>query len=72
MPQAYAEVFCPWGNGLSVKLGHFYSIFGYETVTAPDNFFYSHSYVFQYGEPNTVHRLAGERPSSANSPFRPA
>ena len=31
MPQVYAEVFCPWGNGLSMKLGHFYSILGYET-----------------------------------------
>jgi hypothetical protein len=53
MPQAYAEFFCPWGNGLSVKLGHFYSILGYETAPAPANFFYSHSYVYQYGEPKT-------------------
>jgi hypothetical protein len=26
---------------------------GYESVMAPDNFFYSHSYTFQYGEPRT-------------------
>lgn len=59
MPQAYMELYAPWGNGLSMKLGHFYSMFGYETVTAPDNFFYSHSYVFQYGEPFTYTGLLG-------------
>jgi hypothetical protein len=53
MPQCYMEAYCPWGNGTTVKLGHFYTLFGYEDVTAPDNFFYSHSYVFQYGEPHT-------------------
>ena len=59
MPQLYAEVYCPWGNGLSMKLGHFYSILGYESVTAPDNFFYSHSYLFQYAEPHTYTGLLG-------------
>jgi hypothetical protein len=50
MPQIYAEL----GYGdLSVKLGHFYTIIGYEVVTAPDNFFYSHAYTMQYGEPFT-------------------
>ena len=42
-----------------MKLGHFYSILGYESVTAPDNFFYSHSYLFQYGEPFTFTGLLG-------------
>lgn len=60
MPQCYAEVFAPWGNGLSVKLGHFYSILGYESVMAPDNFFYSHSYLRQYAEPFTYTGLLGE------------
>jgi len=50
MPQAYAEV---GYNDLSVKIGHFYTIIGYEVVTAPDNFFYSHAYTMQYGEPFT-------------------
>lgn len=59
MPQVYAEVFAPWGNGVSMKLGHFYSFFGYEAVTAPDNFFYSHSYTFQYGEPVTYTGMVG-------------
>lgn len=50
LPQMYAE----FGyNDLSVKVGHFYTIIGYEVVTAPDNFFYSHAYTMQYGEPFT-------------------
>jgi hypothetical protein len=52
MPQCYAEAFCPWG-GVSVKLGHFYSILGYESVAATENFFYSHSYARLYAEPYT-------------------
>ena len=59
MPELYAEVYCPWGNGLSMKLGHIYSILGYECVTAPNNFFYSHSYLFQYAEPKTFTGLLG-------------
>jgi hypothetical protein len=53
MPQLYAEVFAPIGNGLTVKMGHFYSNVGYESVMYPDNFFYSRSYTKQYGEPFT-------------------
>ncbi|CAL1241473.1 porin [Candidatus Methylocalor cossyra] len=53
LPQAYAEVNVPVGNGLGVKIGHFYTPVGYEVVTAPDNFFFSKPYTFQYGEPFT-------------------
>ena len=50
LPQMYAE----FGVGaLTAKVGHFYTIIGNEVVTAPDNFFYSHSYTMQYGEPFT-------------------
>lgn len=50
LPQMYAE----FGLGaLSAKVGHFYTIIGNEVVTAPDNFFYSHAYTMQYGEPFT-------------------
>lgn len=50
MPQAYLE----FGYAdLSVRVGHFYTIIGNEVVTAPDNFFYSHAYTRQYGEPFT-------------------
>ncbi len=53
LPQAYAEIYAPVGNGLNIKAGHFYTPIGYETVPAPDNFFYSHAYTMQYGEPFT-------------------
>ena len=52
-PQAYVELFAPFGNGLTAKIGHFYTPIGNEVVTAPDNFFYSHAYTMQYGEPFT-------------------
>jgi hypothetical protein len=50
MPQAYAEA--ALGN-FKLKVGHFYTIIGYESVMAPSNFFYSHAYTMQYGEPFT-------------------
>ncbi len=53
IPQAYLEAYIPIGNGLNVKAGHFYTPIGYETVPAPDNFFYTHAYTMQYGEPFT-------------------
>jgi hypothetical protein len=50
IPQAYLEV----GNKkASLKVGHFYTPLGYEGVMAPDNFFYTHAYTHQYGEPFT-------------------
>ncbi len=52
-PQTYVEVFAPIGNGITTKIGHFYTIIGNEVVTAPDNFFFSHAYTMQYGEPFT-------------------
>ena len=53
LPQAYGEAYIPVGNGLNVKVGHFYTPIGYETVPAPDNFFYTHAYTMQFGEPFT-------------------
>jgi len=50
IPQLYGEV--AYGD-LKVKMGHFYTIIGYEVVQAPDNFFYSHAYTMYYGEPFT-------------------
>ena len=50
LPQLYGELAY---NNLSVKIGHFYTIIGYEVVQAPDNFFYSHAYTMYYGEPFT-------------------
>lgn len=54
LPQAYLEAHAPIGqNGINFKLGHFYSPTGFETIPAPDNFFYSRSYTFNAGEPFT-------------------
>ena len=50
MPQVYGEVAY---NDLSVKIGHFYTIMGYEGVKSTSNFFYSHAYTMQYAEPFT-------------------
>lgn len=62
MPQCYLEVFAPWGDdGMTMKLGHFYTILGYETTPAPENFFYSHSYCLIYGEPVNETGLLGEK-----------
>ncbi|MGE3777503.1 MAG: porin [Pirellulaceae bacterium] len=50
LPQAYAEA--AYGD-LSVKIGHFYTIIGYQVVPATGNFFVTQPYTFQYGEPFT-------------------
>lgn len=50
IPQVYGEVA---SGDLSVKLGHFYTLIGYEVVTAPDNFFYSHALTMFNSEPFT-------------------
>jgi hypothetical protein len=53
IPQAYLETNIPVLDGVKFKAGHFYTLIGYEVVPAPDNFFYSHAYTMQYGEPFT-------------------
>lgn len=40
-------------NDWTVRMGHFFTIIGYEVVPAPENFFYSHAYAMQHGEPFT-------------------
>jgi hypothetical protein len=50
MPQAYVDIA---HNRLNFRLGHFYTIMGYEGVAANSNFFYSHAYTMQYAEPFT-------------------
>ncbi|HEY2883202.1 MAG TPA: porin [Pirellulales bacterium] len=51
MPQLYVET--DYGDDFKIKWGHFFTIIGYEVVPAVGNFFYSHSYTMQYGEPFT-------------------
>lgn len=50
MPQLYLEA--AYGDW-NVKVGHFFTLVGYEVVSAPDNFFYSHSYTMYNSEPFT-------------------
>ena len=50
IPQAYAELAL---GGWNIKAGHFYTLVGYEVVTAPDNFFYSHAITMFNSEPFT-------------------
>lgn len=50
VPQLYGELeVADW----NVKLGRFYTLIGYESVMAPDNFFYSHSITMYNSEPFT-------------------
>lgn len=50
MPQLYGQA--AYGDW-SVKAGHFFTLIGYETVAAPGNFFYSHSYTQYNSQPFT-------------------
>ncbi|MEM6329263.1 MAG: outer membrane beta-barrel protein [Planctomycetota bacterium] len=50
LPQAYVELAA---GDWSVIAGHFFTLVGYEVVTAPDNFFYSRSLTFFNSEPFT-------------------
>lgn len=50
IPQAYGVLAY---NNLNVKMGHFYTICGYEVVQATGNFFYSHAYTMYNAEPFT-------------------
>ncbi|MEP6606320.1 MAG: porin [Nitrosospira sp.] len=59
LPQAYLETYVPIGNGLNIKIGHFYTPLGHETVPAPDNFFYTRAYILNSGEPFTHTGLLG-------------
>jgi hypothetical protein len=47
IPQAYGEVAM---GDLSVKVGHFYTLLGYQVVPATGNFFYSIPYTFNFSE----------------------
>ena len=47
IPQLYAELAY---EDFSVIGGHFYTLLGYEVVTAPDNFFFSHAFTMYNSE----------------------
>jgi hypothetical protein len=50
MPQLYGEIAV---GDLSVKVGHFFTLVGYEVIPATGNFFHSHSYTMFNSEPFT-------------------
>jgi len=54
MPQIYGEVYAPIFGGLDLKIGHFHSVMGYESLESTENFFYSHSYARIYGMPTSM------------------
>ncbi len=56
IPQLYFDLAI---NNLTIRAGHFYTIIGYESVPAPNNFFYSHSLTMNYGEPFTHTGILG-------------
>ena len=63
IPQAYLEV----GRGdFSIKGGHFFTLVGYEVVTAPGNFFYSHALTMFNSEPFTHTGVLGTYTASEN------
>lgn len=66
LPQAYLEVATPYLRGATVKVGHFYTIIGQEAVPSPNNFFYSHAYAMQYGEPFTHTGLLATVPAGGS------
>ncbi|WP_459557206.1 porin family protein [Lacunimicrobium album] len=47
LPQAYAEIA---SGDLSVKVGHFYTLLGYEVVPATGNFFMTHAFTMYNSE----------------------
>ena len=57
LPQFYVDLAY---NDWKIKLGHFYTPIGYEVVPANGNFFYSHAYTMQYGEPFTHTGVLGQ------------
>jgi hypothetical protein len=64
MPQAYAEV---GYNDWSIKMGHFYTIVGYEVYPATGNFFYSHSLSWFNSEPITHTGVLGTYTGDPNN-----
>jgi hypothetical protein len=50
IPQAFVDLSY---DRFTLRMGHFFTIVGYEGVTPTSNFFYSHSHALQYGEPLT-------------------
>lgn len=57
VPQAYLEFSI--GTKQDYKVGHWYTLLGYEVVNPSGNFFYSHTYTFLYAYPFTHTGILG-------------
>jgi hypothetical protein len=57
LPQFYMQAAV---DDLTVKMGHFATSMGNEVIPAPNNFFYSHSYLLGYTEPLLVFGLLAD------------
>lgn len=57
LPQLYLELAY---KNFSVIGGHFYTLLGYEVVTAPDNFFFSHAFTMYLSEAFTHTGVLGK------------
>ncbi|MBL8890764.1 MAG: outer membrane beta-barrel protein [Planctomycetaceae bacterium] len=57
VPQVYAEWFDPnlnpWGQGVTLRVGRFWSPIGYEGVPSLDRFFFSATHAFMLAQPST-------------------
>jgi len=63
IPQAYIELA---RGDWSIKAGHFYTLVGYEVITAPDNFFYTHALTMFNSEPFTHTGVIGTHSTTEN------
>lgn len=63
IPQAYGQI---GTEATNVKVGHFYSVVGYEGVQANGNFFYSKSYSYQFAGPFTHWGVLGSHQLTDN------
>ncbi|HXE16749.1 MAG TPA: outer membrane beta-barrel protein [Stellaceae bacterium] len=63
LPQTYLELDY---NDFQLKVGHFYDIFGAESPMARENFFYTHTNAFVFGEPTTATGLILSKPIGPN------
>jgi hypothetical protein len=59
-PEAYIKIHTPFitKNGINFKIGQFLTYNGIESLYAPENFFYTHSYTSEFGPWTTTGALA--------------
>jgi len=58
--QAYVTMAIPVGSGLTLTMGKFVTLLGYETINPTNNLFYSHSYMFGFAIPFTQTGVMGK------------